>query len=325
MSLTATLNRSRQLGVEYEMAIPIIGGGGEQQVQETVSHILAANGIRSCWRSYSHDPVPANCDVMVERDGSIQGETRFNGVRWAQIEVKSRILNGIDDWERVVPKTLEILDYCGGRITNSCGHHVHLAYPEIKDDASRVRSLWNLFHRFDSVLFGLMAPSRRGNTFCRSMPSETKFLHGANSIRELKRRLSRYDRYQALNLTHLFGDAPRIEMRHMQGTLNAQKSRNWIRLLLALVEHSVVRNCMAAPASLPNDRKSLDALLITCGLKVNTRVYSEIDPALRDTGRAVLKLWKKFNGNHPLKRGSQDRNASASQRNRNSAVGEEMV
>ena len=49
----------------------------------------------------------------------------------------------------------------------------------------------------------------------------------------------------------------------MQGTLNAAKSRHWIKLALALVEHSVVRNCMAAPATLANDRKSLDALLTT--------------------------------------------------------------
>ena len=92
---------------------------------------------------------------MVERDGSIQGETRFQGVRWAQVEVKTRILNGIDDWERVVPKTLDILAYCGARVTASCGHHVHLSYDEVKSDPTRVRSLWNLFHRFDSVLFGL--------------------------------------------------------------------------------------------------------------------------------------------------------------------------
>jgi hypothetical protein len=305
MSLTATLNRNRKIGVEYECAIPIIGGGGDREVQEEVSRILTANGVRSCWRHYSHDPVPAGCDVMVERDGSIEGETRFNGVRWAQIEVKSRILNGIDDWERVIPKTLEILSYCGARVTASCGHHVHLSYPEVNDDPTRVRSLWNLFHRFDSVLFGLMAPSRRGNHYCRSMPSATKLLHGANSLRELRRRLSSFDRYQALNLTHLFNDAPRLELRHMQGTLNAQKSRHWIRLALALVEHSVVRNCMAADVILPNTRQNLDALLVTVGLKVNTRVYREIDPELRDTGRYVLKLWKKFNGNQPLERKSQ--------------------
>ena len=322
MSLTATLNRTRRIGVEYECAVPIIGAGGDNAVQETIAHILSQNGVRACWRGYSHEPVPPHCDVMIERDGSIQGEQRFAGVRWAQIELKTRILDGIDDWERVVPKTLEILAYCGARITSSCGHHVHLSFDEIKADPTRVRSLWNLFHRFDAVLFGLMAPSRRNNIYCRSMPSASKLLHGANSLRELRRRLGSYDRYQALNLTHLFGDSPRVELRHMQGTLNPLKSRNWIRLALALVEHSVVRNCVAAPATLPNDRKSLDALLVTVGLKINTKVYSATDPELRETGRYLLKLWKKFNGNHPLRPRPQAKAADAPTDGRTSAVGE---
>jgi hypothetical protein len=300
MTLTANLNRTRPIGVEYECAVPIIGGGGDRDVQETIANILNANGIRACWRSYSRAPVPDNCDVMVERDASISGERRFNVVRWSQIEVKTRILDGIDDWETVVPKTLEILSYCGGRVTPSCGHHVHVAFAEVNCYPKRVRSLWNLLHRFDAVLYGLLAPSRRTNTYCRPMPSGTKLLHGANSIRELRRRLSGYDRFQALNLTHLFGDGPRIEFRHHQGTLNPTKSRHWIRLMLALVEHACRRNCMAAPMSLPNDRKSLDALLTTIGLKVNTKVYSKIDPDLRETGKYVLQLWKKFNGNVPL-------------------------
>lgn len=312
MSLFANLNRNRPIGVEYECAVPIIGGGGEHDVQETIAHILTANGVRACWRSYTHAPVPDGCDVMVERDASIQGEHRFHGVRWAQIEVKTRILAGIDDWETVVPKTLEILSYCGARITPSCGHHVHLAFPEIKLDPTRVRSLWNLLHRFDGVLFGLVAPSRRTNMFCRPMPSGTKLLHGANSVRELRRRLSSWDRYQALNLTHLFRDHPRIEFRHHQGTLNATKSRHWVRLMLALVEHACRRNCMAAPMPLPNDRKSLDAFLTTIGLKVNTKVYSKIEPDLRETGRYVLKLWKKFNGDIPLDAGRRAKSSAAS-------------
>jgi hypothetical protein len=127
------------------------------------------------------------------------------------------------------------------------------------------------------------------------MPSATKVLHGANSIRTLKERLRRYDRYQSLNLVHLFEDAPHIELRHHHGTLDANKARMWLRLSLALVQHAVTRSCHAAPASLPNDRKSLEALLITCGLKVNTRVYSSVSPELRETGKYLLKTWKKFN------------------------------
>jgi len=316
MGLISSLNRTRKIGAEYECAVPIIGAGGGHDVQETIASILSRNGINACARNYSHAPVPNNCDIVVESDSSIVGEARFHGVQWAQVEVKSRILNGIDDWERVVPPTLEILRYAGARVNHSTGHHLHLAFPEITQDVRKVRSIWNLFHRFDSVIFGLTAPSRRNNSYCRPMPSGTKFLHGANSIRELKRRLRNFDRYQGLNLTQLFEDAPRIEIRHHHGTLDAGKARTWLRLQLAMVEHAVTRSCQAAPAPLPNDRKGIEALLITVGLKINTRVYSAIDPELRETGRQVLKTWKKFNGpprltrKKPTEADSDDRDAA---------------
>jgi len=300
MSLIAQLDRNRKIGAEVEAAIPIIGSGDGHSVQETIAHILTANGVRACSRPYQPSPIPANCDIAVEYDSSITGEQRYQGVRWAQVECKTRILDGVDDWERIVPPTLDILRYCGARVNASTGHHLHLGFDEINDHVRHVRSLWNLFHRFDAVLFGLTAPSRRNNTYCRPMPAGTKLLHGANSMRELRRRLSGYNRYQALNLTHIFEESPHIELRHHHGTLDPQKARMWLRLALALVRHAVVRSCQAAPASLPNTRKSLDALLITTGLKINTRVYSSIDPELRDCGRWVLKSWKKFNGNVPL-------------------------
>lgn len=280
--------------------MPIIGAGDGRAVQDTIANVLSANGIRACSRPYDHAPVPLNCDVAVESDASIQGEQRLQGVRWAQVEVKTRILRGVAEWEAIVPRMLEVVRYCGGRITASCGHHLHLSFDEFKREPRVVRSLWNLFHRFDQVLFGLVAPSRRHSSYCRPMPSISKVLHGANSARTIRRVLSTYDRYQAVNLTQLFEDAPHIELRHHHGTLDANKARHWLRLSLALVEHAVTRSCHAAPAPLPNDRKSLEAMLVTIGLRVNTRVYSLVSPELRETGKYILKTWKKFNGEQPL-------------------------
>lgn len=304
MGLVAELNRQRGIGAEFECAVPIIGSGDGRAVQDAIAAVLNANGIRACSRGYQNTPLPPNCDVAVEFDSSIQGEQRYQGVRWSSVEVKTRILNGVDDWERVVPPMLEIVRYCGGRVTPSTGHHIHLGFDEIKQDPSVVRSLWNLTHRFDRVIFGLVAPSRSGNYHCQAMPPAPKILHGANSIRTLKQRLTLFSRYQALNLTHIFEPAPHLEFRHHHGTLNATKARFWLFFALALVQHAVTRSCHAAPEPLPNDRKSLEALLITIGLKINTRVYSKVSPELRDTGRYLLKTWKRFNGNHPLRKRS---------------------
>lgn len=278
------------------MAVPIMGAGGGPDVQETIAGILSRNGIRACARSYSHAPVPAHCDVAVENDGSIVGEQRFQGVRWAQVEVKTRILNGMSDWELVVPKTLEILNYCGGRITASCGYHVHIGFPEFRHDPTIVRSLYNLVHRYEQVLLGLVAPSRRNNSYCRPLPPASKFLHGVNTRLRIRRRLASLDRYHGLNLTHLWGDSPRIEIRYGSGTLEAEKARHWTRLCGRLLDHSVTRACKAAPAPLLNDRKGIERLLVSIGLKVNSKVYSQVDPELRNTGRFLLARWKHFNG-----------------------------
>ena len=140
MSLVAELDRTRKIGVEYECAIPIIGSGDGRSVQECIANILSENGIRACWRTYSHAPLEQGYDIAVESDSSITGEQGFRGVRWAQVEVKTRILDGIEDWERVVPRTLEIVRYCGGRITPSCGHHLHLSFDEVKRNVRHVRS-----------------------------------------------------------------------------------------------------------------------------------------------------------------------------------------
>jgi hypothetical protein len=299
--LEAMLNRSRTIGAEYEMTVPLVGSGNGMDIQRALAQALTANGVRAIARPYSHDPLPNNMDIAVEFDNSVQGESRYSGIRWFPIEVKTRILT-YDEWEALVPKTLDICRYLGARVNPSCGHHLHFGFPEIEQDPRHVRSIWNLFHRFNDVIFGIVAPSRRHSNFCRPMPPASKILHGANSIRTLKQRLGQYDRYYALNLSHIFDQPPRLELRHRDSTLDPNKARHWLRFCLQLVQHSVTRTCQAAPSSLPNDRKSLEKLLVTVGLKVNTRVYSSVSDELRETGRHLLQRWKGFHGEISLEK-----------------------
>ncbi|HEX2973114.1 MAG TPA: amidoligase family protein [Tepidisphaeraceae bacterium] len=300
--LTAELNRTRRIGCEYEMTVPLVGTGSGRDVQETLARVLTANGIRAIARGYDHSLLPNGVDVAVEYDSSVQGESRWAGVQWYPVEIKTRILNGIDDWEQVVPKMLEICRYMGARVNTSTGHHIHLAFDEVNEQPRTVRSLWNVFHRFEPVIFGLVAPSRRQNSYCRPLPANgSKLLHGANSIRALRRKLDAFDRYYGLNLTHLFDSAPRLELRYHQGTLNVTTARMWLRLCLSLVQHSVVRNAQAAAVQANNDRRGIEALMTVIGLKVNTKVYSVVTQELRECGRFMLKRWKGFNGNCSLR------------------------
>ena len=295
--LTAELNRTRRIGCEYEMTMPCVGRGGGRDVQEVLAQVLTANGIRAIARGYDHTLLPPNVDIAVEYDTSVQGESKYAGITWYPVEVKTRILDGYDDWERVVPQTLEICRYMGARVNTSCGHHLHFSFDEVNADPRTVRSLWNLTHRFNEVIYGLVAPSRRNNQFCRPLPTTTKLLHRANSQRSLQEILRSYDRYFGLNLTNLFCDSPHIELRWHHGTLDPVKARHWLRFCLQFIEHAAVnRTCQAAPQPLENNRRGLEALLTVIGLKINTKIYCRVSSELRETGRYILRTWKKFNG-----------------------------
>ena len=164
--LTAELNRSRKLGVEYEMAFPLVGAGGGNDVQRMLAHVLTTNGLRAVARGYSHDPLPAGVDLAVEHDASVRGESRYAGISWHSVELKTRIIN-YDEWENIIPKALEICSYMGARVNRSCGHHVHLALDEIRTrrpGPKVIRSLYNLMHRFEPVVYGLVAPSRNNSS-----------------------------------------------------------------------------------------------------------------------------------------------------------------
>lgn len=296
MGLVSSLNRTRKIGAEFEGYIILTGSGDARSAQESLAHALSQNGIPAIARGYSPDPLPPGVKAAVEYDSSITPESRYRGIRWAQIEVKTCKLDGIDEWEAVVPPMLDLLRYAGLRVNHSTGHHLHLSFDEVTDDPRNARSLWNLYHRHQDTLFHLVSESRRNNSYCRPLPNEPKFLHGANSMRELRRRLSRLDRYHFLNTTRLTDDdAPRVEIRSHHGTLDPTKARAWLHLHMAMLDHAARRSCQAAPAPLVADRKSFDALMTTIGMRPNSRVYASVDPVLRASAKALLKTYRKFN------------------------------
>ena len=295
--LTADLNRlGRRIGAEFEMTVPRVGNGGGADIQRTLAEVLTANRLPAVSRGYSHDPLPPGTDFAVEFDSSVQGETQYAGISWFPIEIKTRVLSGYDDWERLVPKMLELVRYLGARVNPSCGHHVHLSFPEVQDDPTAIRSLFNLVKRVEPVVYGLIAPSRRTSGYCQPIPDEAKLLHRCRTVQCYKRALAHWNRRTGLNLTHLFDPAPRIEFRWHHGTLDAEKARHWLRFLLQLVEHAVTRNCQGTDEPLPADRRGVERLLVSLGLKVNSRIYSRVCPELRETGAFLLARWKHFNG-----------------------------
>ena len=293
--LTADIDRSRRIGTEFEFALPQIGSGDGGDVRRTLAEILTANGQPAVARGYSHRPLPAGIDLAIEYDASVRGESRYSGIRWQSVELKTRILEGIDDWERIVPKALSICRYLGGRVNASTGHHVHIAMPEVRQHPTAFRSLYNTLHRYEALIYGLVAPSRRSGSYARPMLDRPGLLNGCSSLSSISRAMQGHPRTSGFNAIHLFDSSPRWESRYHGGTLDAEKARHWLRLMLRLTDHACLRTCKAAKSQLPNDRQSLDKMLVTIGLKVNSRVYAKVSPELRETGRFLLARWKNLN------------------------------
>jgi hypothetical protein len=304
--LKSDINRTRKIGCEFEFFLPKFGNTTGDSVQQTLAAILTSNGLPAISRDYSHLPIPIGYDLAVELDSSITGSWEWSGVPYAAIELKTKVLNGIDEWERIVPKALKIVVDLGGKVNHSCGFHIHLSFEEIQNDLNHIRSLFNLFYRFEPVIFGLVAQSRSNNQYCRAIPMNSyNLFQGSKAEKTYIRAISQLHNKNGLNLSHLISGnclaySPRIEMRYHQGTLDVEKARHWLRFCLQMIEHSQTRSCQCLPKQIINDRIGLEKMLISCGFKVNNNVYADVSAELRETGKWLICRWKKFNGSVSL-------------------------
>ena len=297
--LISELNRNRRIGTEFEFVLPQIGSGTGDDVRRTLAQILTSNGLPTVARGYSHRPIPAGMDLAVEYDSSVRGESRYSGIRWESVELKTRILNGVDDWERIVPKALNICRYLGGRVNVSTGHHVHISMPEIKVRPKAFRSLYNTIHRFEPLIYGMVASSRSTGRYATPMLDRPGLLNGCKSMEAIGDSFRRHPRTSGFNVIPMFNSDPRWESRYHGGTLDVDKARHWLRFMLRITDHACQRTCKAAKSQHPNTRDSLDKMLVTLGLKVNSRVYAKVSPELRETGAFLLNRWKSLNADLP--------------------------
>ena len=294
--MQATINATRRIGVEVECILPIIGVGENVDVQRLLADVLTRQGLPAVCRGYSHHPLPPGTLLAVEHDSSLRDEERFSGIRWAKVELKTAPLQWAE-LERVMPPALEIVNYLGARVNVSCGLHVHHHLPEVVESPQVVRNLQHVWWRVHQIVFGLVAPSRRNNQYCRRpTPDEAVLFDSVRSYERLCAKLRRLDRYAALNFTNLLSpERQTVEFRVHQGTVDWQKLRAWVLFTQRLVEHAVARSCQLTPEPLKNSRAGLNAMLITVGLKPNSRIYGTVNKDLRQVGRYLLKRWRHFN------------------------------
>ncbi len=290
------VNASRKIGIEIECVVPIVGSGTNRDVQELLAQVLSNQGIQSCSRGYTQQPLPATCQLAVEHDASLHDESKYRGLSWSKIEVKTAPMLW-DEVERVLPPALDMIRYLGARINASCGLHVHHHLPEAEERPEVVRNLQHLWWRFHRVIFGLVPSSRLTNTYCRPPQRDdaTRF-DNCRSYPSLCGKLHLLDRYHGLNLTNLGNrDRMTVEWRMHGGTTDWEKIRPWVLATQRWVEHAVKRSCHFKPEPVANTQVGLNALLVTTGLKSNSRIYRKVDKDLRQVGKYLLKRWKQFN------------------------------
>ena len=300
--MESQINLNRKIGIEIEFVAPIIGRGTNHDVQALLAQVLTNHGIQSCSRGYTQQPLPSDCQLAVEHDASLRDESKYRGLSWSKLEVKTAPLCW-DEIERVLPPALEIIQYVGARINASCGLHVHHHLPEAEHKPQVVRNLQHLWWRFHRVMYGLCPSSRLTNSYSRPpRRDEAKLFDDCSTYESLRRKLCHVERYHGLNLTNLaIQNRMTVEWRIHGGTTDWSKIRPWVLATQRWVEHAVKRSCHLKPEPLDNTQAGLNALLVTTGLKSNSRIYRKVDKDLRLVGKYLLKRWKHFNAPQDLK------------------------
>jgi hypothetical protein len=286
---------NRLIGIEIECVLPIIGSGENQDVQALLASVLSSQGIPSISRSYTHRSIPTGCKMAIEHDVSLRDESKYAGLRWSKIEAKTMPMTWTEI-EETLPRALEIIRYCGARVNYSCGLHVHHHLPEVERNPEVVKSLWHLWWRYHKVIYALTAPSRLSNTYCfPPQQTDASLFSNCRSYGRLCEIAGRMNRYNGLNLTNLtIRERQTVEWRLHSGSVDWAKIKAWVLATQRWVEHAVARSCHYKPEPMANTQAGLNSLLVTTGLKPNSRIY-KVDKPLREVGRYLLRRWKHFN------------------------------
>lgn len=207
----STVKTDRTFGIEIECFVP----GTRTTARDRIREALAANNLNN-WR--------------VKGDGSIRNLPQG----YTGIEVVSPILKG-EDGKQQVYRVTAILAEIGAKVNKTCGLHIHHGVDDFK--LKHFKEALRLYGRYEDQLDRMVAKSRRGNDnrYCRSVKNANPTtIHNARSLKQLRRALNN-DRYHKFNL-EAYVQHGTIEIRHHQGTVEAEKILAWLEIGQALLQ-----------------------------------------------------------------------------------------
>lgn len=210
------VNTNRQFGVEIEFY---------NVRPATVIQALAEVGIDCEYEGYNHHTRP---HWKIVRDGSVTPRNTGEG---SGLEMVSPILSGTDGL-RQLETVLSVMARVGAKVNSTCGLHVHIDQAGLTDIQRRNYFLAYVMNQqnFDR----LVSPSRRAfrNNYTRAY-DENEIVEFTEAVVQGQTDFYTSARYHNLNVTS-YGKYGTFEVRHHQGTLNARKVINWVKLNLAL-------------------------------------------------------------------------------------------
>jgi hypothetical protein len=202
-------------GVEFEFHMP-------QGVSATLlAQKLTEVGVFCQAENYNHS---VRSFWKLVTDGSLGNYTSGR-------ELVSPILSGQSGFE-AVRKALGVLTEVGCKITKNCGMHVHVGVRQ--REPVFFRRLLGAYARFEKVIDGFLAKSRRGsvNQWCQPVRTLDHLRHNTNEAIQNDYRIT--TKYKKLNVSTFWRQGT-VEFRHHQGTVEARKAEMWIRFCLRMV------------------------------------------------------------------------------------------
>jgi len=238
--------QTRRFGVELEVSDHRSAAHGGSAFSTSV----VTDSVNRALNAFIHAPV-RDAGSYCHSDGTTWDVKRDASCGY---EVATPALT-LDELEQVVAVARGLYDD-GFRATATCGLHVHV---EVRDfNARALRRLVRFWAAKEKVIFAMLKTARASNHYCRSIkpkyvvpaattptgaPVGTKLrLHpDCDSPARLRSRAlypnSDNARYDGLNLKHFWAHG-RVEFRVHHGTLDARAIREWVNLLLTIVENA---------------------------------------------------------------------------------------
>lgn len=199
------VTEARHVGLELEFFFPRIPTDKDSSTRaiERLANALTDAGLHK--------------NVNVGTDGSIED---FDTSECTSAEI--RILAAEDQVDDVIKRTTKVLREFKARVNKSCGFHVHL---DCRYGTGRnATEVFQRLYAAQPLLYAMVDPSRVGNEFC--LPNKNKRWSPGRRAES---------RYHAIN-TEAYSKYNTIEVRLHQGTTNATKILNWVKILVSIAD-----------------------------------------------------------------------------------------